>query len=338
MSKKRTFKEKFDSYTYNHIWIKYTLDYSTTFLVMVISAAIFSFGMNVFLDPVNLGLDAAANPTLVSGGSSGLAQTIEHFLEILGVTISNGPSIYSIAYFAINIPLIYIAFRGIGVRFGVFTLVNVSFVFLFTNIFKFDLLADIAMYISTHGGMLSRAIFAGLCTGLSSAIAYKCDTSAGGFDIIAYYLSLRKGVTTGKFNVMINGFIIALFTIITGFSGIDDSWSIGIAGVFFSVVYLFSLMLVIDAINVKNKKVSVQIITSKQELSKTLLANIPHGATLVNATGAFSGEPRYIIYMVVSSIELKHTLHLIKDLDPDSFVNVTALQQVVGRFFMRPVK
>ena len=203
---------------------------------------------------------------------------------------------------------------------------------------KFQLLADISYFISTNGGMLSRAIFAGICTGLSSAIAYKADASAGGFDIVAYYLSLRKGVTTGKYNVLINAFVIALYTLITGFSGVENSWSIGLSSVFFSVVYLFSLMLVIDAINVRNKKVSVQIITSKEELSKTLLANIPHGATLVNGTGAFSGAPRYIIYMVVSSIELKHTLHLIKELDPDSFVNVTALQQVVGRFFMRPVK
>lgn len=336
MAKKRTFKDKFESYTYNHLWLKYALDYTTTFFIMVVSAAIFSFGMNVFLAPSSLGNSDLQ--TLVSGGSSGLAQTIEHFLNILGVNIENGPSIYSIAYFAINIPLIYLAFRGVGIRFGAFTLVNVALVFLFTNIMKFPLLADISKFISENGGMLSRAIFAGICTGLSSAIAYKADASAGGFDIVAYYLSLRKGVTTGKYNVLINAFVIALYTLITGFSGVENSWSIGLSSVFFSVVYLFSLMLVIDAINVRNKKVSVQIITSKEELSKTLLANIPHGATLVNGTGAFSGAPRYIIYMVVSSIELKHTLHLIKELDPDSFVNVTALQQVVGRFFMRPVK
>ena len=106
----------------------------------------------------------------------------------------------------------------------------------------------------------------------------------------------------------------------------------------FSIVYLLTVMIVIDMINIRNKKVQLQIISSNKELPRLLLASIPHGATIVKATGAFSGEDRLMIYMVVSSLEMKSTVKTIRDIDPKSFVNVTPLNQVYGHFYSRPIR
>ena len=97
-------------------------------------------------------------------------------------------------------------------------------------------------------------------------------------------------------------------------------------------------MMIVDLINVRNKKVQIQIISSFKQMSSYLLANIPHGATIVQGKGAFSGEDREIIYMTVSSLEVKDVIRTIKQIDPNSFVSVTQLQQVYGRFFQKPVK
>lgn len=342
---KRTTKQKINSYIYNHIWLKYAIDYGVTFVMSVFSAAIFVFGVNCFLDPAALGLNGTV--TLVSGGSSGVAQVFVLILETCHVDITNRSLVFSLAYLTVNIPLIILAFLGIGKRFAFFTLVNVGSAFLFSNIFHGEFFMHIALYVSEFGGMLPRALFAGICTGLSSAVAYKWETSAGGFDIVSYFVSLRKSTSAGKYGVIINSVIIGTFTILTAVKGgtplvINDitlqPWAVAVGSMWFSIVYLLTVMLVIDVINVRNKKVQLQIITSNKDLPTYLLASVPHGATILNAKGAFSGEDRLMIYMVISSLEMKHVIKTIRQIDPKSFINVTPLNQVYGHFYSRPVR
>ena len=97
-------------------------------------------------------------------------------------------------------------------------------------------------------------------------------------------------------------------------------------------------MMVIDVINIRNKKAKIEITTSNKELPQLLIANIPHGATLVQAKGAFTDNDRLIIEMVVSTTEIKRSVNIIKTLDPNSFVVVTSLSGVYGNFHMRPIK
>ncbi len=343
----KTKKEKINTFVYNHLWLRYLIDYGVTFIMSVFSAAIFAFGVKCFLDPSALGGAMSGSVTLVSGGSSGVAQVFLLILETCGVNITNRSLVFSIVYMVVNIPLIILAFVGVGKRFATFTLVNVASVFLFSNIFNGDVFLHIALYVSEYGGLLPRALFAGICTGISSAIAFKWETSAGGFDIVSYYVSLRKSTSVGKYGVMINSAIIALFTIFTAIKGgtplavgdiVLEPWAIAIGSMWFSIVYLLTVMLVIDFINVRNKKVQIQIFTDNKDLPKFLLAAIPHGATIVNATGAFSGKERYLIYMVVSSLELKYTIKTIRKFDQKSFINVTPLAQVYGHFYSRPIR
>ena len=329
--------KKTNSLLYNHIWLKYIVDYGVSLIATLFSAAIFAIGVNVFLQPSVLGGDLANVTSLVSGGSSGAGQVIALIFSSCGVTIPNNPSlIFSVAYILINIPLIFIAFRFIGKKFGIFTVVNVSTVFILTNFMTGPFFVEVAKFVDQNSGMLGRALFAGICTGLSSAIAFKVDSSAGGMDIISYYLSYRKSTLVGKYGVIINGVIISSYTLIVAIT--SGKWGDAFGLVWFSLVYLLTVMLVVDVINIRNKKAQIEIITSKKDLPRLLLANIPHGATVINAKGAYSEVERYVIQMVVSTTEIKHAIKVIRELDPSSFINVTSLQQVYGHFYMKPVK
>lgn len=342
MKKTEKIQKKVNSYLYDHIWLKYLIDYGVTFFISVLSAAIFAFGVNCFLAP-----EIEGALTLVSGGSSGLAQTIDLVFKLFGVTIKGNSSlIFSIAYFLVNAPLLVLAFFGVGKRFGAFTIVNIVAGTIFFNVFKGDFFNQIATFVNAEGGLVARALFAGICTGLSSALAFKFETSAGGFDIVSYYLSYRKSTSTGKYGAIINACVITAFSILSGvqkgqavIGGVTyEPYTVTIGVLLFSVIYLFTVMLLIDLINVRNKKVQVQINTVNKNLSDLLIANIPHGVTIMKGTGGFSGQERYILYIIISSVELNQTLRLIKKIDPNSFVSVMALQQVYGRFFQKPVR
>ncbi len=345
MNKVDKTKKKINSFLYDHIPLKIAVEYGTSFFVSVLSALIFAFGVVCFLRPGEGISDFA------SGGSSGLAQNIALIFELFGINVADNHNlIFSICYLVINIPLFFLAFFGIGKRFTIFTIVNVGSVFIFSNVLKGDFFTNIAVFVNSNGGLVARALFAGLTTGLSSALAFKFDTSAGGFDVVSYYLSLRKGKNAGPYGTMINGFLIVSFYVLTGIKGQSitayvngspqefSSWIFAIAGTLFSLIYLVETMLIIDLINVRNKKVQLQIITENNDLPRLLLANVPHGVTTIKGKGAYSGNDRLIIYLVISTTELKSVLRFIREIDPTSFVNVISLVQVYGRFYMKPVK
>jgi len=340
MAKKHTLQSRITSFLLDHIWLKYLVEYTIALFMCALSAAVFAVGLVSFLTPTGVDL------SFVSGGVSGISQTISlASLLIFGSSVEPYRDvIYSVFYIAINIPIVILAFRKIGVRFAILTLVNVALVSIFASTFRFiPFLNDLGQFVHEHGRMLSRALFAGICTGLSSAIAFKFELSAVGADVIAYYVSLKKSTQTGKYTMAINTVIIVIYGLLMAvspslISAENDAWIMAAAGVLFSIVYLFTTMLVIDFINVRNKKVQIQIVTKKENLHTMLLANVPHGATIIKGTGAFSGEPRFIINIVVSSYETKKVVNLVRQIDSESFINVSNLQQVYGRFFIRPVK
>ena len=97
-------------------------------------------------------------------------------------------------------------------------------------------------------------------------------------------------------------------------------------------------MLVVDFVNTRNKKVQIQIITSVKDMSYVLIANFPHSTTTVAAKGGYSQQDKEIVYMVVSSNEVKRVLNLVKKIDGHSFITVTSLIQAYGNFFIKPIE
>lgn len=341
--------EKYEAWGYSHLHAKRVISYAFLFIVSTIAAFIFAFGYTVFVNP-SLSDDALKTVdgvfySFASGGVSGVSQVISLLIQIFFYDARNHLSIiYSISYFMLNVPLFILAFRGIGKRFAVFTLINVIEVSLFTSIMG-DILPfinDLTLFISENGSLLARALFGGVCTGLSAAICFRFDFSDGGVNVIAYYIALKKRENVGKYSVLLNSIIVILYTILSSINSYKNSTNpeivpyIGCA--LFSFIYMFMTSLVIDQINVRNKKVEVKITTSNKDLYKIILLNIPHGATLIKGTGAYSGEEKMIITMVVSSYEVNKLVMLVHKNDPQAFLQATNLSQVYGRFFMKPLK
>lgn len=338
------FKEKVNAWFYDHLLFKNILEDAWIFIVCTISAAFFGFGFNAFMD--------IADSKLVAGGLSGLSQNFTLFFEICGWRNIDEKLAESFLYFLFNVPLIILAWFRIGKKFTVFTLINVVEVSLFIWLMdpsKIAFIKSMADFVSTTandtGGLLARALFAGICTGLSSALAFKVDISAGGIDIIAYYIALKKNTQVGKYSMILNTITVILFAILTSWKAYIDEPStalgesaIALAKIFYSVLYVFVCTAVIDAINVRNKKLKIEVVTSRKDLADVLISTIPHGATILQGTGVYTGEPRYVIEMVVSSFEVNQVVKIVKKEDPSAFVEVTPLSLVAGRFHMRPVK
>lgn len=346
MKKSEKIKRKINDYLFDHRFLRGSLEHLNAFIHALIAALIFAFGFASFITPAVV--EGIEGLHIATGGVSGVSQTIALALKMGGVinNVSDDKvsTVISIAYFVINIPILTFAFFKIGKRFAIYSLVNVGlsslFIFIFTHpeIFHIEIAQLIAKNPMIYNHELVRVLFGAVTVGVSSAFAYRGDVSCGGIDVFSYYFALRKSSSIGKYGILINSVIITSYSTLLVISTRGSDWESGVIAFFFSILYLFVANLIIDAINLRNKKIQVQIITNSEYLTPVLIANFPHGATVVNGEGAYSHQARKVIFMVVSSSQVKDVVTLARKVDHHAFITVTPLSQVYGNFFIKPVE
>jgi uncharacterized membrane-anchored protein YitT (DUF2179 family) len=316
------------------------LDITKSTIFSIVAAALYAFSFYCFVTPGIVDHTTTQGSSIITGGVGGISQVITLISELCGGT----PDVYlmqSILYFALNVPILIFAFFKIGKRFSIITLVNVALSSLFIQVFaRFEPISSITSKVAEaiNSEHLARVLFAGVCVGCGSALAYKGGTSCGGIDVFSYYFALRKSTSVGKYSTALNSFIIVTYTILTVVYNKGDLMSVALLNFLYSIVYLFVVMLVVDFINTRNKKVQLQIITSVGSMSKILISNFPHSTTIVEAKGGYTNAEKQVIYMTISSNEVHKVVPLVRRVDSHAFVTVTALIQAYGNFFVKPVE
>ena len=335
-------RKQIDNFMFDHYVFKTVLDYMLGFFVAAISAAVFAFGFACFTTP--------ADPdgfTLATGGVSGISQVIALLYKLISGSEPGNNIIQSVGYTVLNIPLLIFSFFKISKRFTIFTLVNVVLSSIFITLLSSpinggdSIAKQVATFTFTDGtlplsSVIVRVLFAGICTGLSSAFAYNAGISCGGIDIVSYYLGARKSTSIGKYSIVINGFIVITYALLKALDG-DNTLIYSLYSIIFSVLYIMVVGFIIDSINQRNKKMEVLIITNKEHMSEIMVANFPHSATVVKGHGAYSGADRNMLWMAVSSSEVKRVVAVARKVDEHAFITVTPLKQVYGNFFIKPL-
>ena len=336
--KSQRFRKQVDNFLFDHYIFKTALDYLASFLVAAISAVIFAFGFACFTTP------AQSNGfVLATGGVSGVAQIISLIVELVTGSAEARSLIQSIGYTVLNIPLLIFSFFKISKRFTIFTFINVILSSVFISVFAQTGVANtVATCTFPDGSMplntiIVRVLLAGVCTGLASSLAYTSGISCGGIDIISFYLGARKSTQVGRYGIIINAVIVLTYALLRC---VDAEFTLVYAlySAIFSVIYLMEVGTIIDVINLRNKKVSLQIITDKEHMPEIIIANFPHSATVVDGRGAYSGTNKTVFWMVVSSSEVKKVVNVAKKIDEHVFITATPLKQVYGNFFIKPLE
>jgi len=319
--------------------LKRTLYETKGVLTAILCAFIFAFGFCAFVTPYAKSASHTIESfTVITGGISGLSQNLSLFLKIAFNVELDKTTLEAIGYTAFNLPILIFGFLKVGKRFALITAINVIVSSVFIMMFpSWNFTNLIAQSELIQNFPIVRVLFGGICTGLSSALAFKGEISCGGIDVITYYISLRKSTSVGKYAVIGNGFIVTLYTLLLIIDQ-PNEWGFALISLFYSFIYIVTVMVVIDLINLRNKKVQVELITQNEKLPEVLLSHFPHSATICKGKGAFSGKERTIIYMVVSSSEMKKVISLARKVDDKVFCTVTSLVQVYGNFFIRPIQ
>ena len=110
----------------------------------------------------------------------------------------------------------------------------------------------------------------------------------------------------------------------------------GIQMALYAVISIYLVSKVSDGIieGLKFSKAAFIITRKPDELSRILMDELSRGVTGLSAKGMYSGEEKNMLFCVVSRKEIVRLKELTLALDPDAFVIVTDVREVLGEGFI----
>ena len=171
---------------------------------------------------------------------------------------------------------------------------------------------------------LLELIFAILLPALGSAILFNIGASSGGTDVIAMILKKYTSVDIGK-GLMISDLIFTL----AGFLVFNVK-----TGLYSLFGLIMRSALIDNFIESFNRSKYFHVVTSNATCICDFIQNdLQRGATIVNATGAFTGDDKYIILTVLSPSQAVKLRNFIKEHDPKAFLLISNTSEIIGKGF-----
>ena len=267
-------------------------------LVCIIGSALVGTALSVFTIPNEI----------APGGISGLSTALAY---VLGVRVS-------VLSLVLNIPIMLAAYRLLGKRSFLYTLLSTALLSGFIELASF-----LPVY---TGNILIAAVYGGVLTGIGIGILFLRNITTGGTDLIA--LMLHKAfpnVPNGTILAVIDGIVVLIAVLV--FQKIEVALT--------SVLTIYFSSKVIDLIaqGVDYAKV-IYIVTDKgKELSAVLNSSTDRGNTVIKAFGGYTGAEKQLVITVTRRNVLAQTLRLIHATDPAAFTFVTDSTEVHGEGF-----
>ena len=244
------------------------------------------------------------------GGITGIAVLVAKFLPISASDFS----------FVVNILLLIIGWIVLGKSFAEKTAYS-------TILLSVSLSLLERIYPMSHpltNEPLLELIFAILLPALGSAILFNIGASSGGTDVIAMILKKYTSVDIGK-GLMISDLIFTL----AGFLVFNVK-----TGLYSLFGLIMRSALIDNFIESFNRSKYFHVVTSNATCICDFIQNdLQRGATIVNATGAFTGDDKYIILTVLSPSQAVKLRNFINEHDPKAFLLVSNTSEIIGKGF-----
>jgi len=273
-------------------------------VLVAAGAALYAFAIEYFI----------VSNRLMEGGVTGIAVLI-HYAAGAPVSLSA---------LLLNLPLFWLGWRRLGQRAMLYTIVGTVLLSLFLWIWETARVSGIIPPLVMEEDLILVALSAGVALGAGLGLVFRAGATTGGIDILARLIHKRFGWSMGK--------------IILGIDGVILGSSLSVLPkerVLYTIVSVFVASRVIDfVVEGGNAAKTFHIFCKDPErLAGTVMRELDRGATLIDATGGYSGRPRKILYCVVNRMEARRLQNLVREHDPRAFFVIGDVHEVWGEGF-----
>jgi uncharacterized membrane-anchored protein YitT (DUF2179 family) len=269
-------------------------------LVIILAALLMAVNIKTFVQAGNL----------LPGGATGLTLLIQRAVKLFFDL--------DIPYSPINILLnaipAFIGFKFIGKKFTIYSCLMIFLVGLFADLIPAYTITDDVLLVSIFGGIIN---------GTAISICLSVEATSGGTDFIAIYMSEKKHMDSWNFVLGINAVILSV-------AGLLFGWDKAL----YSIIFQYASTQMIHLLFQHYQKETLLVVTKHPELvSEIIHAKSHHGATIIKAEGSYEHKETFIVYSVIGKDQYISIVSIIKQEDPDAFINTIDTESLTGRFF-----
>lgn len=267
-------------------------------IMVIIGAIIMALGLEQFLVPNKI----------LDGGIVGISIIASHLFGIpLGVFI-----------FILNIPFFFIGYKQIGKTFALSTALGIT-VLSFATI----MLHPVAAFTDD---LLLSTVFGGVILGTGVGIVIRYGGSLDGTEIMAILFNRKLPFSVGEiimfFNILI--FIVAGFVF---------NWK----QTMYSMLAYFIAYKTIDIVieGLEESKAIYIISDEYEEIGSAIMNRLGRGVTFLNGAGGYTGDPKNVIFTVVTRLEESKLISIVEEKDPTAFLAIGNIAEVRGGRFKK---
>jgi uncharacterized membrane-anchored protein YitT (DUF2179 family) len=275
-----------------------------TWLMLTAGAALYAFGLEYFILPNRL----------MEGGVTGIAVLLHYSLGL-----PTGPTTL-----LINLPLFLIGWRQLGRSAMIYTIGGTVLLSFFLWVWERAIAAGWITPFATEHDHFLVVLYAGVTLGAGLGLVFRSGGTTGGADIVARIVHRWRGFSMGQVILVMDFVIIG-----------SSLFFISKEKVLYTLVSVFIASKVIDFVQegAYAAKAFTVVCQSPEALAKKIARELDRGVTLLPAIGGYSGEPRMMLYCVVSRFEIRKLKSLVRQHDRQAFIVINDVHDVLGEGF-----
>ncbi len=256
-----------------------------------------------------LGLAAFLIPNkIAAGGVSGLATVLYYVFQFpVGITM-----------FVINVPLLLLCTKELGMKFGAKSLYGTFVISFFVDF--------LGVYIAqpwTKDPLLA-SVYGGVVSGLGLGIVFRSKGTTGGTDLAAALIHKFVKISLGYSLFVIDAMVIILAGIV-----------FNIEQALYALVAVFVTSKMIDVVQegVSYARAALIISDKYEQIGRELLQRMDRGVTALQGRGAYTSREREVLLCVVAQSEVTTLKSIVYRIDPKAFIIVANVNEVLGEGF-----
>ncbi len=172
---------------------------------------------------------------------------------------------------------------------------------------------------------LLASIYGGVLAGVGMGIAFRYRGNTGGTDLAARLLNHFTNLSMGRALMLVDGLVIALAGLAfkTPESMLYAILSLAVSGK--------TIDLVLEGLQYSK---GAFIISDRSEaIARRIMNDLGRGVTGLSGRGLYSGKVKEVLLCIVSRAEEVRLKELVKTEDPEAFVIITDVHEVLGEGF-----
>lgn len=274
------------------------------YVLILVGTAVMALAIQCIYDRVGL----------VTGGFTGLTIIIRNITKSV---ISGGIPLW-FANIVLNIPVFIYSYVKFGKKFVGRTLFATIMLSVWLYIIPgVDLSGD---------DYLLAALFGGVFTGVGMGIVLRAGATTGGTDMVAALIQTK----------MRHYSVVQIMQVMDAAIVIAGLYVFGLRSTLYAVVSIFVSTKVSDGFleGFQNSKAALIITNHHKEVATRVMDELGRGVTGMDAKGMYTQDYKCVLYCVVSRKEIVQLKEIVNDVDPDAFVIVSDVREVLGEGFM----